>query len=114
MKELTDLEICKRIAEIEGVHVFSEGGELFVPDYEASLDLGYDEDKEYNPLTDDALCFKLMVKYSVDIQQGKSMSIAKIYDDPEDDPLSEICFYHEDVTHNKAICLAIIESQEGT
>jgi hypothetical protein len=110
MKELTDLEICQRIAEIEGRVISGVGSLNVFVKCEPSL-IG---NEQYDPLTDDALCFKLMVKYSVDIQQGKSMSIAKIYDDPEDDPLSEICFYHEDVTHNKAICLAIIESQEGT
>jgi hypothetical protein len=60
--ELTYLEICQRIAEIEGVFVFDDGFDLFIPDYEASMSTGYDEDKEYNPLTDDALCFQFMVK----------------------------------------------------
>jgi hypothetical protein len=111
MNELTDLEICQRIAEIEGKSYWTHGtGEGICMNYvegnRASKVL------YYNPLTDDALCFKLMVKYSVDIQHGGSISIAKIYDDPEDNPLSEICFYQEDVTYNNAICLAIIKSKE--
>ena len=109
MDELTDLEICKRIAEIEGLEISCEwdcGNNGIL------IGKGGGDLEEYNPLTDDALCFRLMIKYSVDIQHGKSMGLAKVYDDPEDNPLSEICFYQEDAQYSKAICLAIIKSKE--
>ncbi len=49
---MNDLEICKRIAEIEGM---------------SNLLQYYHDciDNVFNPLTDDALCFQLMVKYKV-------------------------------------------------
>lgn len=57
--ELTDLEICKRIAEIEGYSKFGTvWGDLVIVSNE-------DDTTSYNPLTDDALCFRLMVKYGI-------------------------------------------------
>ncbi len=113
MSELTDLEICKRIAEIEGVHVFNDGAALLVPDYEESLRTGYDEDKEYNPLTDDALCFQLMVKYEVNVNRYyDSVTIDSDYNDKP--PLANVSFATDDVSINKAICLAIIEANKLT
>jgi len=46
---VNDLEICKRIAEIEGIS-----------DY---IFINYD----YNPLTDKALCFDLMIKHEINL-----------------------------------------------
>ena len=112
MNELTDLQICKRIAEIEGVPVFDDGFDLFIPDYEASMSTGYDEDKEYNPLTDDALCFQLMVKYDCDLISPYR---------PNNDTHWECQIFTEDCADavsiyddspNKAICLAIIEAHK--
>ena len=69
MSELTDLEICKRIAEIE----FND----LIDYYEHEFD-GICIDKPmcgmvfreaYNPLTDDALCFQLMVKYKIQLKK---------------------------------------------
>lgn len=63
----------------------------------------------YNPLTDDALCFKLMVKHkvSVDFTDGKF------------NPVRCQAFYNQkelrckqDKNPNKAICLAIIEAHK--
>jgi hypothetical protein len=104
--KLTDLEICKRIAEIEGEQVtiryewdknlitrLSYGGEF------------NDRMPEYNPLTDDALCFKLMIKYNVSFWQNedKGMFCAKVRD-PEFGVVRV-------KKPNLAICLAIIESK---
>ena len=78
MNELTDLQICKRIAEIEG-HETLPCDEYQEGDFYIVIN---DHGEDYNPLTDDALCFQLMVKY--------------VYDD----------------SPNKAICLAIIEAHK--
>tara|TARA_R110002051_G_scaffold301683_1_gene369645 strand:+ start:740 stop:991 length:252 start_codon:yes stop_codon:yes gene_type:complete len=83
---MTDLEICKRIAEIEGIS-----------DY---IFINYD----YNPLTDKALCFDLMVKHKVDTEWWGDELGAYI---PVND--GEI----HDKNPQKAICLAIIEAHKG-
>ena len=96
---MNDLEICKRIAEIENEHiteVICSDGNWLCAEY----------CEEYNPLTDDALCFKLMVKYKVDVIQFSTKLNARIYADPEDEPISNVT----DKNPNKAICLAIIEA----
>lgn len=65
MKELTDLEICKKIADIEGL-MFDTGGRY------ARIEIWKDgkifKYKKYNPLKDDALCFKLMKKHKIDLE----------------------------------------------
>jgi hypothetical protein len=114
MDNLTDLEICKRIAEIEdyttkvdrdgfvcatnnkliGLHAHTKGG--YYPNY--------------NPLTDDALCFQLMVKYEVCICHYGS--IAFIQSDYTDKPNKSQCSFDGKDDLNKAICLAIIEAHK--
>ena len=115
MRELSDLEICKRIAEIEGVYVF---------EYEHIVHgnvICYDPivnglaPQQYNPLTDDALCFKLMVKYSIDLTHelegdeykhhryvAQRLLAGKVY---------PVVKTHKQ-SPNKAICLAIIEANK--
>ena len=62
MSELTDLEICKRIAEIEGFTFCTGGKYARVEVRRDNTVYGY---VDFNPLTDKALCFDLMVKYGV-------------------------------------------------
>ena len=84
---MNDLEICKRIAEIDGTP----------PEFVG----------EYNPLTDDALCFQLMIKYCVDFNHAMFT----------DNTLHRYQAVNTitrkgwglDKNPNKAICLAIIE-----
>lgn len=96
MKNLTDLEICKRIAEIEGFDFSVNGDHVF---YKCN---GWP--CAYNPLVDDALCFQLMVKYKLSL-------IA-----PEDEQLDWDCVIRDvltvDKSPNRAICLAIIEANK--
>ena len=117
MKELTDLEICKRIAEIEGLEWFELDNSKYSKKPDAhSIYLNKSENGTYrnrfNPLTDDALMLGLIVKYKVDIVHGKSISTVRIYDDPEDNPLASIDYYHDDTTINKPACLAMIEANK--
>ena len=58
MNKLTDLELCERIAEIEGVLVDIIDGEWL------GVHGKYDIE-EYNPLTNKALLFDLMIKYGI-------------------------------------------------
>ena len=83
---MNDLEICQRIAEIEGIHV-------------SNAECGM-----YDPLTDKALCFDLMVKYQVSIEpQPFNLTYAKIN------------YQHAVLDENlqRAICLTIIEAYKG-
>ena len=104
MSELTDLEICKRIGEIEslngdfGTHLNGAHGRRYS---DGSF-------KYYNPLTDDALCFQLMVKYKIQLKKvtngdGWAASFNRLN--------HSICALF-DTSPNKAICLAIIEAHK--
>ena len=93
---MNDSDICKRIAEIEGKGNCFKWFESFAIRTEM-----YAEREEYNPLTDDALCFKLMVKYRIDFStlegSGKHYASWALHGNLiEENP-------------NKAVCLAIIE-----
>ena len=102
---MTDLEICKRIAEIEGYKVSTDVrpscGAAYVNMYPNNC---YGK---YNPLakteTGKALCFELMVKHKIEIEWwGNECATYK-------DGLSgEI----HDTSPQRAICLAIIEADE--
>lgn len=109
---MTDLEICNRLAEIEGAketfHSISKPTSLTAV-FENRTSFGY------NPLTDDALCFKLMVKHSVELSPMFSgcwcATIAKVYTfDEEIDHW--LCPSWLDDNPNKAICFAIIEAHK--
>tara|TARA_Y100000310_G_scaffold332116_1_gene407080 strand:+ start:2567 stop:2905 length:339 start_codon:yes stop_codon:yes gene_type:complete len=73
MDKLKDLELCKKIAEIEGfkakindiyrngevVHVIAKG-------YKKNENSSGYWDQVFNPLADKALCFDLMVKHKIE------------------------------------------------
>lgn len=95
MSELTDLEICKKIAEIEGFP-------------EQVLEFHDDHILNYSPLTDKALCFDLMVKYELDLQAPYR---------PHNETEWEVMYWIDGVADagavrnenpQKAICLAMI------
>ena len=100
MEELTDLEICKRIAEIDGKT------DIEVVPSAVYGDLILTNSGLFNPLTDDALCFQLMVKHGVTVSFEEIE--AYIYNDYK---TKSVCF-DKDKTPNKAICLAIIEANK--
>jgi hypothetical protein len=104
MEELTDLEICKEVAETQDL-MFDSGGKY------ARIEIWKDGKifmyEDFNPLTDNSLCFKLMVKEKINLNHA-------IF---TDDTLHR---YEAVNTHtgkgfgfsknpNKAICLAIIK-----
>ena len=94
---MNDLDICKRIAEIEGykvnISIKCEG--VWCSRYDNNC-YGI-----YNPLTDNALCFQLMIKYKLSLFA------------PEGEQTNWDCIIIDiftcDENPNKAICLAIIE-----
>ncbi len=111
MTELTDLEICTRIAEIEGftdISVYSgvdSGGTLMVSKFEILTDDGKGfplKIHNYNPLTDDALCFRLMVKHKIDFVNFDTDMYAGV--------VKAKTFQNR--SPNRAICLSIIEANK--
>ena len=109
MSELSDLEICKRIAEIEGVpHKIDTN---YLGEKSALLPNSYCEKNKcsfvYNPLTDDALCFKLMVKYELHLNIDHNTKCWSACDGRGHFENNQ-----HDKSPNKAICLAIIEAHK--
>ena len=107
---MDSLEICKRIAEIDGeivsVKQMPSGLVLF---YGAELE---DRRPKYNPLTDDALCFQLMIKYKIDVVWVSSLlnNDDRVY--AKNTALSNLVNEKPNRGTNKAICLAIIEAHK--
>lgn len=99
MSELTDFEICREIARIQNLG--------FAINFDGSFSASEGGDSDpypFNPLTDDALCFRLMKKYKVDINNDEDNNLCTAW-------------YAEyksiqNVDMNKAICLAIIEANK--
>lgn len=111
MNELTDLEICKRIAEIAGYKTSITDN---IKGIWASI---YKNDcyNWFNPLTDDALCFQLMIKYDINLtsmeptlKDGSGGYEYTCYRQGAYQNVSAILSISE--SPNKAICLAIIEA----
>ena len=122
---MKDLDICKRIAEIEGLEFYLlESGEDTYPlikVWSDSVLVGKDIPKrfftahDYNVVTNDALCFQLMVKYKITTEftryyeHLKSTTVKAFYDDKADNGYGA---FIRDINPNKAICLAIIEAHK--
>ena len=107
INKLTDLQICKRIAEIEGVQYTIENPRFGIEHVQPL----YDTELIYNPLTDDALCFQLMVKYDMPpMKSGVPNLYECVFDiDRALSGAGIIC----DESPNRAICLAIIEAHKN-
>jgi hypothetical protein len=104
MKVLTDLEICKRIAEIEGKPHEVDCDKLYV----TGEVFGTSYRELFSPLTSIVLCFKLMVKYEVSLTYGDYAVNAEILIKKED---GEHSFGSQAYCPKRAICLAIIMSK---
>jgi hypothetical protein len=102
MNELTDLQICQRIAEIEGVDLmpYRQGDRTAFAAGSQTI---------YNPLTDDALCFKLMIKYDIAPFKCEFGGYECVYD--VDLVLSGSGVVNDE-NPNRAICIAIIHLRE--
>ena len=98
MKALTDLEICKHIARIEGLNQVDIRGIVLVSH-------GFSCDRVFNPLTDDALCFRLIQEYKIWRWSHTGCGEFNVC-------IKGVQGWVTSVTFNKAICLAIIESHK--
>ena len=139
MNKLTDLEICKKIAEIEGVELFNSYSIIF--DKKLLINMYMDKGVKwhhaaesekcfftkvysipsqyhkavYNPLTDDALCFKfcyedeITVNKCVEVINGELVWNGKYYArHPKNGNFGSVAD-----TPNKAVCLEIIEAHKN-
>ena len=110
---MNDLEICKRIAEIEGFTVSVD----VKPSYGGAYANIHPNNCYgiYNPLTDDALCFQLMVKYKVELSPMVGScwcaTVANVYTFDEQIDY-KLCPTWLDENPNIAICLVIIEANK--
>jgi len=106
MDKLTDLEICKRIAEIEGVLKFTYEKPLYGGAEPMSTEALV---PSYNPLTDDAINLRLRDKYYVEINYD---GYCMIYDETHDCIISEVEWgFVRDI--NKSVLLVIIKDHEA-
>lgn len=101
---MDDLDICKRIAEIEGykTEAFSGHDCCAFTGNDCEPYVGKYDYIPYNPLKNDTLCFQLMVKYKVD------------FCNLENHVYEAICgsTFFQNRNPNKAICLAIIKANK--
>ena len=116
MDKLTDLEICKRIAEIEG-HVVLDSERLASRQHDKFKDetknTCYIDDgrygNRYNPLTDDALIFTLAFNKKAKVDYFDECVYITT---PR--TLSRHRFDKDDIASlRKAICLAVIEAHNA-
>jgi len=103
MNELDDLSICKRIAEIEGLPFKLTATSVRQT---KPVDGAVNRVGHFDPLRDNDLCFRLMVKHNLTfeglhIEYGVRLGV---YDDS---------YVAIDENPNRAICLAIIKANEG-
>jgi hypothetical protein len=111
MNELTDLEICQSIAEIEGRVISGVGSLNVFVKCEPSL-IG---NEQYDPLTDDALWVQLIDKYNVSINThpwNSSVKQCYIIKQVKSKMIIGQTFSINDLGLKKAACLAIIDSKE--
>jgi hypothetical protein len=102
---MDDLTICKRIAEIDGKSYWKSGtGDgVYVNYIEGNKDSRI---LYYNPLTTDALCFQLMIKYKIKLTYEYDFTWLCFSSYTSNKLLSK------NSNPNKAICLAIIEADK--
>ena len=99
---MNEFEICKRIAEIEGIddHVFERWKLIRLVDGSES------HYEHYNPLSDKTLCFDLMIKHNISVDprsDGRIQAFMHCH--------SSRCVTKEDP--QMAICLAIIKKHSN-
>jgi len=102
---MTDLEICKRIAQIENKYDELLGKQASYNSRLVHVQEEANITRWFNPLTDKKLCFELMVKHKIEVEWlGDECGAYR------DDLKGEI----HDESPQRAICLAIIEAEGGS
>tara|TARA_R110000764_G_C11012690_1_gene383436 strand:+ start:1656 stop:2015 length:360 start_codon:yes stop_codon:yes gene_type:complete len=115
MSELSDLEIRKMITEIEIERLFPKAKSVEFDRIQNCYWInvvGFESYPLLSPLTDDALCFRLMFEHEISIDHEERLcgKLVRVSNNSWE-YLGNIC-YDENTSVNKAICLAIIELGE--
>ena len=123
---LSDIEICQRVAEIEGfkIKVWQpyKGGSTN-PDYKFVEAKGFDPKNKspwnnvFNPISNDDLCFKLIVKHGLVRKYVAYDCMGWYYTDRENDSLTMPIregFLVSEYGENRAALLAIIEKHKAS
>ena len=108
---LTDSDICIRVAVIQGHNVVSDS----ISHNLVRCDLGKHDGLIpinskgkfltcFNPITNDALCYRLMLKHGIKVSKNNAGLYVAMHSH---------CRGEEDENPNKAICLAIIAANES-
>jgi hypothetical protein len=115
--ELTDLELNKKIAEIDGYkgddfYLFENKYPMVKTNKKGHL---YWTAIEFNPITDKALCFDLMVKHEIShyATLGNAFKQHRAFYEyiTEDDGIERFTVMHKDL--QRAILLAIVAKFEA-
>lgn len=111
-QKLKDVEMCKTVAKIEGRTVCTrhtyDGPKLF---YGTECQ---DRKPEFNLITDDALCWKLMLKHGIavtEMEDGDGENVYICYRQGAYQNVTAIL--SEDKSPNRALGLAIVEKFEN-
>jgi hypothetical protein len=115
MNELTDLEIRRKIAEIEGAKETLYSYSSFNEAKELTAVFDSSTHFDYNPLTDDALWVQLIDKHNVSINThfwNPSVKQCYIIRQVEFEMITGKTFSASAFGLKKAACLAIIDSKE--
>lgn len=113
---MTDEEILKRLAEIEG-YKLSEYGFRYSTAFNAIIHYQDDDFSPWNPLHDDAQCLALVKKYRVAVAfyEGHGRLPAQwcaICRSEIQHTIEEIEATNASPSLNRAVCLAIIEAHK--
>jgi len=100
---MTDEEILKRLAEIEG-YKLSEYGFRYSTAFNAIIHYQDDDFSPWNPLHDDAQCLALVKKYRITLLSSGPKYYNAI--------VSVSSAWGIDESLNRAVCLAIIEAHK--
>ena len=116
---MDDVDICKRIAEIEGVNYTMGVNRNVYPAQDVLLYHERDDRRErlkkYNPLENDSTTFQLMVKHGIELTPMPSgcwcATVVTTYTIDEQADYRRCTSWLDD-NPNKAICLSIIEAHK--
>ena len=104
-----DIDICIKVAEIEGHNVTSDGISRNLIPCDLARHGSYlpvkSEGKSltwFNPILNDALCYRLMLKYNIKVSTNREGICVAMFSH---------CQGEEHENPNKAVCLAIIAKQ---
>ncbi len=113
MKQLTDLEMCKFITILILKEKFSDAKSIEFDENQNCFwvdSVGFTSWPLLNPLTDDALCFQLMVKHKITFESCP-FYVGRFIANGNDENGNKILPKISNESPNKAILLAIIEAQ---